>query len=257
MRKKLNQFLKISIFLAGLIFFWWIIYRLRFWPNWLFPSPFEVAKTLFKGFSNKTFIVGILVSMKRIFIGFGFSLIVGTIIGFLIAKVKLLYDTVGFLLLGLQTLPSICWLPLALLWFGLNESAIIFVVIMGAILSITISVEAAVKNIPPAYLDMGKILGAKKFDLYKYIILPAIMPSYITGIKQGWSFAWRSLMSGEMLFITAGLGQLLMFGRELNDMSQVMAVMLMIIIIGVIFDQYIFGLIERKIRRQWGLQAVI
>lgn len=247
---------KISIkilFLAFLVFLWWLVFKIRIWPSWLFPSPQTVLKTLIKGFANDTFIWGIIISMKRILIGFGFSLIVGAILGFLIAKIKILGQTVGFLVLGLQTLPSICWLPLALLWFGLNEQAIIFVVIMGAILSITISVEGAVKNIPPLFIRAGEMLGAKGFDLYQYVIFPAILPSFITGLKQGWSFAWRSLMSGEMLFITVGLGQLLMMGRELNDMSQVMTVMLVIIAIGIIFDKLIFGLWENNVRRKWGV----
>lgn len=253
MKRKINSIIKIFFFLALLLFLWWLVWRLQFWPSWLFPSPLMVIKTLVKGFINKTFIWGILISMKRIFIGFCLSLLIGTVLGLAIAKVRLLKEAVGPLILGLQTLPSICWLPLALLWFGLNERAIIFVVVMGSILSISISVEGAVVNIPPSFINVGKILGAQRFNLYKYVILPAILPSYITGIKHGWSFAWRSLMSGEMLFITVGLGQLLMFGRELNDMAQVMAVMLVIIVIGVIFDQLIFGNIERKLLHKWGL----
>lgn len=253
MKKKINKIIIKVLFFFLLIFLWWLIYHLNFWPSWLFPSPSIVIKTLLKGFDNRTFIWGILISLKRLFIGFGASLIIGTTLGFLIAKIKLLQETIGSLILGLQTLPSICWLPLALLWFGLNEQAIIFVVIMGTILSITISVEAAVKNIPPAFIDAGKMLGAKKFVLYRYIVLPAILPFYITSIKHGWSFAWRSLMSGEMLFITAGLGQLLMLGRELNDMAQVMSVMIVIIFIGIIFDYLIFGFLEKKIRHKWGL----
>ena len=240
------------LFIIFLFFLWWIIYKLQIWPRWLFPSPFKVFKSIKYGLERGTIIWGIIISMKRIAIGFGFSLVAGSILGFLLAKNKLLDQTVGFLILGLQTLPSICWLPLALLWFGLNEQAIIFVIIMGAILSITISVESAVKNIPPLYLRAGRMLGAKGFKLYQYIIFPAILPSFITGIKHGWSFAWRSLMSGEMLFITVGLGQLLMMGRELNDMAQVMAVMLIIIAIGIIFDKLIFGFAEDVLRKRWG-----
>jgi NitT/TauT family transport system permease protein len=253
MSEKIRRLIKLLIFFSGLLLIWHLLYVLEFWPKWLFPSPFQVLYTLFKGFAKGIFIWGMIISLKRIFLGFGFSLITGTILGFSIAKVRILKETVGFLLLGLQTLPSICWLPLALLWFGLNEKAITFVVIMGAILSITISVEAAVRNIPPSFINIGRVLGAKGFALYRNVILPAILPNYITGIKQGWSFAWRSLMSGEMLFITVGLGQLLMFGRELNDMSQVMAVMLVIISLGVIFDYFIFGSIEKRLRRKWGL----
>lgn len=254
MNKKVSKALKKIIFLLLVFFLWWLVYKLRFWPEWLFPSPFQVLETLFKGIGTKPFIMGIIISMKRILLGFGFSILAGSILGLVLAKVKILEETLGSLILGLQTLPSICWLPLALLWFGLNESAIIFVVIMGTVLSLTISVQMAIKNIPPALIKAARMLGAKRFVLYKSVIIPAIMPSYITGLKQGWSFAWRSLMSGEMLFISAGLGQLLMLGRELNDMAQVMAVMLIIIIIGVVFDQFVFGLMEKSVYRKWGLQ---
>ncbi|OGY87475.1 MAG: sulfate ABC transporter permease [Candidatus Kerfeldbacteria bacterium RIFOXYA2_FULL_38_24] len=242
------------IFLLFLLLIWWLLYKIHFWPAWLFPSPRQVFKTLIKGFANHTFIWGILISMRRLFIGFGFALLVGSFVGFLLAKVKIINETVGFLVLGLQTLPSICWLPLALLWFGLNEKAIIFVVIMGSIMSMTIAMESAVKNIPPLFIRAGKMLGVQGWQLFCHVIFPAILPSFITGIKQGWSFAWRSLMSGEMLFITLGLGQLLMIGRQLNDMSQVMAVMLVIIMIGIIFDKLIFGVMENSVRRKWGLK---
>lgn len=253
MKKNMVQFLKMAIFFLGLVALWEAVYLLHFWPSWLFPSPQTVMESLISNFRNGALPMGTLVSMERLSIGFGISLLIGTIVGFLIAKIKLFKETVGILLLGLQTLPSIAWLPLAILWFGLNDRAIIFVIVIGSVVSITISVESAVKNIPPAYINVGKLLGAKGFDSYRYVIFPAIMPSYITAIKQGWSFAWRALMAGEMLFITVGLGQLLMFGRELNDMGQVIAVMLVIIVIGVIFDQFVFGLVEKRIRIKWGL----
>jgi NitT/TauT family transport system permease protein len=250
---KLNKASKQILFFLFLLFLWWLVYKLRIWPVWLFPSPLNVFNTLVKGFASKKFLVGIAISMKRIFLGFGISLLLGTALGFVIAKIKWLREATEPFILGLQTLPSICCLPLALLWFGLNETAIIFVVIMGTILSITISVKGAVMNVTPALLNVGRMLGAKGIDLYKQVIFPAILPSYVTGIKHGWSFAWRSLMSGEMLFISAGLGQLLMMGRELNDMSQVMAVMIVIILIGVLFEQFVFGNIERGLRRKWGV----
>ncbi|MBU0671002.1 MAG: ABC transporter permease [Patescibacteria group bacterium] len=240
------------VFLAFLIFLWWGIYKLNIWPAWLFPSPQKVWETLVKGFQSGTFEWGIAISLKRLFIGYGVSLVVGTLLGFLLAKSKLLNETVGFLVLGLQTLPSICWLPLALLWFGLNEQAIIFVVIIGSLMSITIAMQGAVKNIPPLFLRAGKMLGVKGWKLFRYVTLPAILPEFLNGMKLGWSFAWRSLMSGEMLFITLGLGQLLMMGRQLNDMALVMAIMLVIIAIGVFFDKFVFGILENSVRRKWG-----
>lgn len=252
-KKRIRKFIKKLLFLALLFGIWELVYQLQVWPSWIFPSPEKVFHTLWAGIQSHDMMVGLATSMRRIAIGFGVSLIVGTLLGVLIAKNIHIQETVGFLVLGLQTLPSICWLPLALLWFGLSEKAIIFVVLMGAVLSMTISVEGAVRSIPPLYIRAGKMLGARGWRLYPYVVFPAILPAYITGMKQSWSFAWRSLMAGEMLFITAGLGQLLMIGRELNDMSQVMAVMIMIIIVGVFFDKVVFGLLETRVRRKWGL----
>ncbi|MDD4183529.1 MAG: ABC transporter permease subunit, partial [Candidatus Omnitrophica bacterium] len=149
----------------------------------------------------------------------------------------------------------ICWLPLSLLWFGLNEKAIIFVAIMGAIFSITIAADSSIKNIPPLYLKVGRNMGARKFSLLFRVIMPAALPYFIPGLKQGWSFAWRSLMAGELLFVNLGLGYLLMVGRELNDMSQVIAVMLVIATISIAIDKLFFGRIEAGIRKRWGLKA--
>ncbi|MBI4353592.1 MAG: ABC transporter permease subunit, partial [Candidatus Omnitrophica bacterium] len=155
---------------------------------------------------------------------------------------------------GLQTLPSICWLPLAILWFGLSETAIHFVVVMGSLLSVTLATDGGVKNIQPIFLRAGRTMGAKGCDLFVHVVLPAALPSILAGLKQGWSFAWRSLMAGEILFMSLGLGHLLNIGRELSDMSQVIAVMLVIIAIGILMDVLVFGFLEKKVRRIWGLE---
>lgn len=239
-----------ALFLLGV---WWLIYWLQVWPSWMVPSPGQVGKVLWKYLSNQKLLWAVLTSLQRIVIGFSISVVIGTLLGFVLAKVAWLRQTLGFFVMGLQTLPSICWLPLALLWFGLNESAIIFVLIMGAVLSITIAVQGAINTIPPLLLRAGRMLGATGFKLYRHVIFHAILPNFITGLKQGWSFAWRSLMAGEMLFITTGLGQLLMTGRELNDMALVIAIMITIVVLGVVVDYFIFGTLERSLRQRWGL----
>ena len=223
------------------------------WPSYIFPSPLSVAQTLVRGFQNGTFIVGIVTSMQRLLIGFAISAVIGLALGLALGRIRLLDETVGALVLGLQALPSICWLPLALLWFGLSETAILFVVVMGALLSITLATEAGVKNTPPLYLRAARNLGARGWKMYALVILPAALPAIITGMKLGWSFAWRSLMAGELLYVSFGLGHLLNIGRELNDMSQVIAVMLVIIAIGLIVDRLIFVPIESRVRERWGL----
>jgi NitT/TauT family transport system permease protein len=160
---------------------------------------------------------------------------------------------VGSLVLGLQALPSVCWLPLAILWLGLSEQAIIFVVVMGALFSITLGVDAGVKNTSPIYLKAARNLGSRGLGVYTQVILPSALPAILSGLKQGWSFAWRSLMAGELLYYTLSLGNLLQTGRDLNDAAQVMAVMLLIIILGVSIDSLIFAPIERRVRSRWGL----
>jgi NitT/TauT family transport system permease protein len=238
------------IFLVGL---WKVLFSMKLWPPYLFPAPEQVLETLAEGFGNKTFLIGIGVSLRRLFIGYGISIFFGTLIGILIGKYKILDETVGGFFVGLQTLPSICWLPLAILWFGLNEAAITFVVVMGSLLAVSIATDSGVKNIQPLYLRAGRNMGAKGKDLFLQVVLPAAFPSILMGLKQGWSFAWRSLMAGEILFVSMGLGHLLNMGRELNDMSQVIAVMIVIVFIGVVMDGLIFGAAEKKMRQIWGL----
>jgi NitT/TauT family transport system permease protein len=242
------------VFYALLLGLWQFVFNLKLWPQYLFPSPAQVMATLGDGFADKSFLIGILVSLKRIFIGYGLSVIFGVLLGLVIGKVRVLDETVGGFFVGLQTLPSICWLPLAILWFGLNESAIQFVVIMGSLLSITIATDGGVKNIQPIFIRAGRNMGARGAPLFLHVILPAALPSILMGLKQGWSFAWRSLMAAEILFVSLGLGHLLNVGRELNDMSQVISVILVIIVIGVVMDMLVFGLSEKHIRKIWGLE---
>ncbi len=199
--------------------------------------------------------MGVMISVQRIIIGYVISLLLGIPLGLLISRFKILDETVASLIAGLQVLPSICWLPLAILWFGLNEKAIQFVVVMGAFFSIVIATDGGIRNIPPIYVRAAKTMGVRGFELYRRVILPAALPSIITGMKLGWSFAWRSLMAGELLFVSVGLGQLLQTGRELHDIAQVVAVMIMIAIIGLIFDRLIFTELRKRVQLKWGINS--
>jgi NitT/TauT family transport system permease protein len=248
----MNPPIRKLIFFLTLLATWQALAVVGVWPEYIFPTPLGVAQTLVRGFQNGTFLVGVATSMQRILIGFGVSAVLGMLLGLAIGRVQLLDETVGSLVLGLQALPSICWLPLALLWFGLNEQAMLFVVVMGALLSITLATEAGIKNTPPLYLRAARNLGARGWRLYALVILPAALPAIITGMKLGWSFAWRSLMAAELLYVSLGLGHLLMMGRDLNDMNQVVAVMLIIIAIGLAVDRLVFAPIEVRVRERWG-----
>jgi NitT/TauT family transport system permease protein len=250
MKKKL---IKQALFYTVLLALWMILARLKIWPPYLLPDPKGVWDSLSAGFADHSFWIGIWVSMRRIAVGYGISIVLGTTLGMCIAGSKFLEDTVGGLLVSLQSLPSICWLPLAVLWFGLTEKAILFVVIMGSVLSITIAMETGRQQMPRIYSMAGRNLGAHGLKLFIYVLLPASLPYLVSGLKQGWAFAWRSLISGEMIFVSLGLGQLLMLGRDLNDMSQVIAVMLLIIAIGYVVDGLLFRTIERRLQERWGL----
>jgi sulfonate transport system permease protein len=242
-----------AIFYGVLIAIWILLAKLKIWPQYVFPTPRGVAESLWAGFADHSFWIAIVVSMKRMLLGYGLSVVLGMVLGLGVASNKFLEETMGGLLVSLQSLPSICWLPLAVLWFGLTEKAILFVVVMGSLLSVTIAMETGRQQMPKIYGMAGRNLGASGFKLFWYVLLPASLPFILSGLKQGWAFAWRSLISGEMIFVSLGLGQLLMMGRDLNDMNQVIAVMMLIVAIGYIVDGLVFKTIERRLQHKWGL----
>ena len=225
---------------------------LEVWKPYAFPSPFNVFESIYLLAKDNTLFIAIWASMKRLLVGYGISLVIGVLVGLFIVRYKYIGENLSSLILGLQTLPSICWLPFAILWYGLDERSIIFVIAMGSMFAIAIATETSIKNVNPLYVKAAKTMGAKGGKLYLNVIVPASLPTFIGGMKQGWSFAWRALMAGEMLSATKGLGQVLMVGRELADISQVMAVMIVIIIIGLILDKVVFGRIEESVRQRWG-----
>jgi NitT/TauT family transport system permease protein len=242
------------LFFAGLLVLWWALGALRIWPSYIFPTLQGVGHSIAHGFGTNAFGIAIGESMRRLAWGYGIALAGGMTTGFLLARVDWFKNTFGLLVLGLQTLPSICWLPLAILWFGLSEKAIVFVVVMGAFLSIALATEDGIRNTPPVYIQAARNLGAKGARLYTSIVLPSAFPTIVTGMKLGWSFAWRSLMAGELLYAVPGLGYQLMMGRELNDMPAVVSVIILIIAIGLVTDRILFSLLERAVRARWGLQ---
>ena len=240
-------------FYGALLGLWTILAKLKIWPSYLFPTPWGVTEELYNGFQDHSYWIAIVVSMKRVLLGYGVSVVLGMILGLGIASNKFLEETMGGLLVSLQSLPSICWWPLALLWFGFNQNAILFVVVMGSLLSVTIAMEDGRKQMPKIYGMAGRNLGARGFQLFWYVLLPASLPYIVTGLKQGWAFAWRSLITAEMLYVSLGLGQVLMMGRETSNTNAVIAVMILIITIGYIVDGLVFKTIEKRLHQRWGL----
>lgn len=224
------------------------------WKAYTFPEPLNVVKTLISLLKDGTLTTAILISMRRIIIGYSISLVIGLILGLLIVRFKYVDENFSALILGIQTLPSVCWLPFAILWFGLSESSIIFVTIIGSVFAISMATESGIKNVNPIYVKAASTMGAKGIKLYFNVVIPSALPSIIGGMKQGWSFAWRALIAGEMLSATKGIGQILMVGRDLADINQVAAVMIVIIFLGLIIDKFIFGALEKSVRRRCGLE---
>jgi NitT/TauT family transport system permease protein len=240
------------IFYAALIGLWTLLAKSQIWPAYMFPAPRAVASALWNGFADHSFWIGIMATMKRMLIGYSISVVLGIVLGILVGSSRLIEQTVGSLLVSLQSLPSICWTPLAVLWFGLTEKAILFVVLMGSVLSVTIALEDGRKQMPKIYSMAARNFGASGLKLLWWVLLPASIPYLVSGLKQGWAFAWRSLIQAEMIFLSLGLGQLLMMGRDLSDMSQVIAVMVLIITLGCIVDGLVFKNIERRVQQRWG-----
>ena len=257
LRKTAGRITRQVIFYGALLGIWALLAKLKVWPPYLFPAPWSVGEVLWDGLKDHSFLIGIAATMKRMLIGYGLSVVLGMILGLALASSKFLEETLGGLMVSLQSLPSICWVPLAILWFGLTEKAILFVVLMGSLLSVTIAMEDGRKQLPKIYSMAGRNLGASGFRLFWHVLLPASLPYIVSGLKQGWAFAWRSLIQAEMIFLTLGLGQLLMAGRDLNDMSQVIAVMILIIALGYLVDRLVFRTAERVLQNRWGLASSI
>ncbi len=237
-------------FFASLFGLWQALVWLEVWDEMIFPSLPQVTETLWLGMSDKSLPAAIAISLQRLLIGYGLALCIGIPLGLLLGRVRWL------IAMGLQALPSICWLPLAVLWFGLGESAMIFVVVMGALMALTLATRDGVKNMPPLYMRAAHVLGASGWRLYVHVMLPATLPAILTGAKLGWSFAWRSLMAAELLLVGVGLGSLLERGRELHDMSLVVAVMMVIMFVGLMTDRWLFSRLEQRlVHRRWGTSA--
>lgn len=244
-------------FFVLLVVAWHWAYTARLWSPVLVPSPQSVALYLWEALRDGTLWASSIVTMKRLVAGYLIGLAAGVPLGFLTARVQALRDTLGVLALGLQGLPSVCWVPLALLWFGQTESAMLFVVVMGTLWSVILATETGVRNVNPLYVRAARTMGSTGLHTWVFVMLPASLPFIVSGMKQGWAFAWRSLMAAE-IYVTIltgfGLGHLLHYGRELNAMEQVVAIMLLIVLIGLLADKILFSPWERFLHRRWGTE---
>lgn len=248
--------LAVQIVFAGvLLLAWEAIVKVGGVPPYLVPPPTSVFAAFVDMATSGILWQSVGLSLYRMAIGYGVSLVLGTVLGILLARSWFVKTTAGSVVLALQSLPSICWLPFALLWVGIDERAILAVVVLGATFAIAVATENAIRNVPPIYLKVGQVLGAKGFVFARDILFFAALPEWLGGMKLGWSFAWRSLMAAELIRKDSlGMGRLLEIGRSFNDVPMMLAAILVIIVVGVTVDWGVFGTIETKVRRLYGLQ---
>ena len=251
---KANIILKKIAFYIIIVAVWQAISMTNVWPNNIFPSPYEVGEDLVYTAADGSLFFGIGTSILRLLVGLAIAIGGGIVLGIFMARVEVVNQTIGSLVLGLQSIPSVAWVPLGILWFGLTDAGIIFVTAIGAIFAVTINTYTGVKNINPHFIEAARNMGAKGTQLVTSVLIPAAFPYMISGFKQGWAFAWRGVIGAELLFSFLGLGFLLNVGRQLNDVSQVIAIMLVIMIIGVVIDGVIFKRLEDKVMSRWGLR---
>jgi NitT/TauT family transport system permease protein len=220
------------------------------------PTPTAILAWFWEALLDGSLVEATLVTLRRLGLGFLIGALLGLVVGGLCARSRIVRDAIGWLTLGLQTLPSVCWVPMAILWFGQDEGAVIFVTVMGTVWSVVIAVQESVLSVQPLYIRAAQTMGSRGWHLWSKVLLPAALPGVVGGMKQGWAFAWRSLMAAEIFVVILsgfGLGSMLHAGRELLRMEQVVGVMAVVILVGLVADLILFGPVERWLRRSRGL----
>lgn len=256
-RKALSTAWPPLVTVALLLFVWELAYRAELKPTYALPSPADVGLVLLDQLRDGTLAEAVQTSVTRGGLGFLIALAVGTPLGLLVGRVRAVRRGIGPILSGLQSLPSIAWVPAAIIFFGLGEAAIYAVVLLGAVPSIANGMVSGLDQVPPLYLRVGRVLGARGVSAARFVLLPAVLPAYLGGLRRGWAFSWRSLMAAELIVASPelglGLGRLLDQGRFLNDMSLVFAGILGILVVGIAVELCLFAPLERRVLRRRGL----
>ena len=234
----------------------WQLVAISGWrESYVLPGPVPVFAELGHQLTTAALWQAVGVTLTRGVVGFAIAAVLGLLLGVVVARSRILRAAIGSLITGLQTMPSIAWFPLAILLFQLSEQAILFVILIGAVPSIANGVIGGVDYVPALLVRAGRNVGASGLSLYRHVILPAALPSIVTGLKQGWAFAWRSLLAGELMVAIAyrpSLGQFLNQSRDFGDTSYMISLMIVILVIGIAVDA-VFGSVERGIRRRRGV----
>ena len=239
----------------GLVIGVWEIVHLTGWKHYVLPGPGTVFANLWNQMQHTLLWHAIYITMRRALIGFALSVLIGAVIGALVSRIKPLRAAVGSLITAMQTMPSIAWFPFAIILFGISTNAIIFVIVLGSAPSVANGLISGVDYIPPLLLRAGKTMGLSRVAMYRHLILPASLPSFVSGLKQAWAFAWRSLMAGELLVIIFGqpsIGALLSSAQDQTDMATAIALMIVILALGIVIDM-LFSKTDAVIRRRRGM----
>jgi sulfonate transport system permease protein len=239
----------------GLVIGAWEIVHLTGWKQFVLPGPGAVFANLWNQMQHAQLWQAIDITMRRAVIGFALSVLIGAVIGALVSRIKPLRAATGSLITAMQTMPSIAWFPFAIILFGATTNAIIFVIVLGSAPSVANGLITGVDYIPPLLLRAGKTMGLSRVATYRHLILPASLPSFVSGLKQAWAFAWRSLMAGELLVIILGqpsIGALLSAAQDQSDMASAIAIMIVILMLGIIIDM-LFSKADAVIRRRRGM----
>ncbi len=237
----------------------WQLIHVSGWKKLIFPGPAGTLSDLWGQLHTRLLWHAIGITCERAVIGFALAVVIGAVVGALVSRIAPLRAAVGSLITGLQTMPSIAWFPFAIILFGISTTTILFVIVLGAAPSIANGLIAGVDYTPPLLLRAGKMMGLRRLSLYRYLILPASLPAFVAGLKQGWAFAWRSLVAGELLVVIANqpsLGVLLSTDQDQADMQGATSIIIVILILGIIVDM-VFGVADRAIRRRWGLTGTV
>ena len=232
---------------------WQALFSAQLIPDYLFPSPTQVARRLWELGTDNYLWPSIKATFERMAIGFAIAASIGLLLGMVMGVSRVVNGCLRSLFLGLQTLPTAAWVPVSLLLFGLSDRGIYFVIIMSSAPAVAIATSDGVLHIPLIYLQVARTLGTPAYAMPTRVMLPAALPSIVTGMKLGWTLAWHGGVSAELIKSTIGIGFLLAMGRELNDSAQVIGIMVLTILFGVMLDRFVFGLIQKRILRRWGL----
>ncbi len=250
---KFKMLSKQLLFLVFLITIWQLVHTVGIFEAIVFPSPKAVAHALYNGFMNGDFLFALGASFKHLLLGMTTALFLGTVIGLILGKSKVANETVGMYLIGMQSIPSIVWVPLAIMLFGFTEFSVVFVVVLGGTFVMALQVRSAIQNISPPLIRAAKTMGISGLQLFYRVEMPAGTPYYMTGIRLAWAFSWRALMAGELLSNGPGLGYSLRYAQDYARMDQVIAIIIVIGVIGATVDHGIFSKIERNVMKRWGL----